>query len=376
MSLSEAERVAMRAFLQRAEVRLSTLHRTATALLSGAGVLVLLPALGRDAIVEVVAVLLGPPATPARMLLAAATLTVLAVILAVIWLLLIELARFSFFSNHLQSERGETFTPRFTLTSLRLPNDEMSEAGLQVLETERADPQAISLLVPENDRARRVIDRQIAAYEGLGQSSPMMDRDRAEALLRLAGARDRDLVTEVVKLEYGMARHVLRIQVIVLRYIKALLVVLVSLLLMFGLAAVVGRASGLGPSSERWLAVLLVLWAPAVLAVSKSPVRWLGKLLRREGAESSGIRYDRELTRLESMLAWFSVAVAAMATGSVLFQLAGDELKAPEAIVLVTFLGALTLEALLLRDRRMVRRGREVSPLPSTRVRDDSSSEA
>ena len=43
--LTADDRAAMRAFLQRSEVRLSSVHRAATALLSGAGVLVLLPAL-------------------------------------------------------------------------------------------------------------------------------------------------------------------------------------------------------------------------------------------------------------------------------------------------------------------------------------------
>ena len=41
LSYTADERAAMRAFLQRCEVRLSTMHRVATALLSGAGILVL-----------------------------------------------------------------------------------------------------------------------------------------------------------------------------------------------------------------------------------------------------------------------------------------------------------------------------------------------
>ena len=45
--LDPDERAAIRAFLQRCEVRLSTVHRVATALLSGAGLMVLLPAIVR-----------------------------------------------------------------------------------------------------------------------------------------------------------------------------------------------------------------------------------------------------------------------------------------------------------------------------------------
>lgn len=346
--LTEDERVALRAYLQRAEVRLSTVHRTATALLSGAGVLVLLPALGRDAIVEVVGTLLDAAATPARVLLAGSVLVVLAAILMVIWLLLVELTRFYFFSNHLQSARGATFTPRFTLTSLRLPRDELSAAGRRALDIERADPQTVALLVPENDRARRGIDRQIAAYEGLEGSTRTTDLDRADALLVLAGARDRDLLNEVVKIEYGMTRHVLRIQVIVLRYVKALLVVLVSLLLMFALAAVVGSVPELGPTPERVLAALLALWAPAVLVLASSPVRWLGSLLRNEGAVSSGIRYDRELVRLERIVAAFSAAVMIlMVATALLLHLEGA--PSTSGWLLVVVVGcALVLEIALL----------------------------
>ena len=52
-ALTADERAAMRAFLQRCDVRLSTMHRVATALLSGAGILVLLPAVERDAVLQV-----------------------------------------------------------------------------------------------------------------------------------------------------------------------------------------------------------------------------------------------------------------------------------------------------------------------------------
>jgi hypothetical protein len=365
VSLSEDERVALRAYLQRAEVRLSTVHRTATALLSGAGVLVLLPALGRDAIVEVVGALLDAPPTPTRVLLAVAVLVVLAAILVVIWLLLVELTRFYFFANHLQSARGATFTPRFTLTSLRLPRDELSAEGARALEAERADPNTVGLLVPENDRSRRVIDRQIAAYEGLEGSTRTTDRDRADALLVLAGARDRDLLNEVVKIEYGMARHVLRIQVIVLRYVKALLVVLVSLLLMFALAAVAGRVPDLGPTAERVLVALLALWAPAVLVVASSPVRWLGSLLRNEGAVSSGIRYDRELTRLERIVAAFSAAVMLLAVlSAVLLHLAS--VPTTSGWLLTAVVGAaLVLEVSLLLGWGSTEGSRATSPSAS-----------
>ena len=98
------ERAAMRAFLQRCEVRLSTMHRVATALLSGAGILVLLPAVERDAVLQVMRVLLEGPVTVTRGLLAVSVLLSIALAIVVLWLLIIELTRFYFHSNHRSEE--------------------------------------------------------------------------------------------------------------------------------------------------------------------------------------------------------------------------------------------------------------------------------
>ncbi|MEZ4668944.1 MAG: hypothetical protein R3E39_13640 [Anaerolineae bacterium] len=57
--LSDADRNAMRAYLQRCEVRLSTLHRIATAFISGAGLLLLIPVFFKDAIDSILTVFLA-----------------------------------------------------------------------------------------------------------------------------------------------------------------------------------------------------------------------------------------------------------------------------------------------------------------------------
>lgn len=307
--LTAEERASARVFLQRSEVRLSTLHRTATALLSGAGVLVLLPALSRDTLVTVLRALLADGAGGLPWSLAAMVVSTLVLSFVMIWLLLRELTRFYFHANHVAGTRGTTFTPRFTLTSLRLPRGELGVAGTAMLERARTDPSNVELLVPANEQARRSIDAQIAAYEGLGDDASGDDVGRATALLRLAGVRDRDLLSEVVKVEYGMARHVIRVQVIVLRYIKALLAVLVTLLSTFVMAAAVESSPQLDDSAQRWVLGAILVWCPTTLFVVAAPVRWLGRLLMGEGATVAGIRYDRDLTRLERVASWFSSAV-------------------------------------------------------------------
>src|SRR3954447_13432052 len=87
-AMSGDERAAIRGFLQRSEVRLSTVHRVATALLSGAGLMVLLPAIARDSIVSVIRALLTADLDLAHICLLAAMVGLLALLFAALWLVL------------------------------------------------------------------------------------------------------------------------------------------------------------------------------------------------------------------------------------------------------------------------------------------------
>ena len=132
----------------------------------------------------------------------------------------------------------------------------------------------------------------------------------------MAASRERTLIDEVAKIEHGMARHILRLQVIVLRYVKALLAFLTTALAVFAAAAVLEDSPTIGPTEELWLVCITALWAPSLVAVVTAPVRWLDQLLRAEGATSSAAANDPELTKVERLaiwaagVAWVLVAVA------------------------------------------------------------------
>jgi hypothetical protein len=315
-ALTPDERAAMRAFLQRCDVRLSTMHRVATALLSGAGILVLLPAVERDSVLSVLKALLVGPVTWSQGLLAASMALAILLAIVVLWLVIIELTRFYFHANHVHHADGDVFTPRFTLTGLRIPSDEFEPATNAAYEAVHGSESSVRLLVPGNSRARARIDRQLDAYPGLVGSDADPDRERALALFELAASRRRPLVEEVAKVEYGMVRHMLRLQVIVLRYVKALLVIVVTALAAFAAAAAVNGQARLTAADERWIAGTLLLWSPVVVLVVSSPVRWLESLLRSEGARQYTVMRDRELTQLEevtgriALLAWVLAMVA------------------------------------------------------------------
>lgn len=320
------ERAAMRAFLQRCDVRLSTMHRVATALLSGAGILVLLPAVERDSVVTVLRALLQAHQTPATVLLAVAVVASLGLAIGVLWLVILELTRFYFHANHIRHDDGEVFTPRFTLTGLRLPLDELGPASTASYEEAHAHRRNLDLIIPSNDRARARIDRQLGAYPGLleetaADTEQARDLARADALMELSAARRRTLIDEVVKVEFGMTRHMLRLQVVVLRYVKALLTVVVTMLATFVTATAVNDPAGLRPPDQRWIAVTMAIWSPVVVIVVTAPVRWLQDLLRAEGAAGSAVRNDPEFTQVEDYAAKIAAVTWLVSAGALVYLL-------------------------------------------------------
>jgi hypothetical protein len=311
------DRAAMRAFLQRCEVRLSTMHRVATALLSGAGILVLLPALERDSIILVLRSLLTGPLSWSRGLLVGGVLLSILLALTALWLMVMELTRFYFHSNHVQHVDGESFTPRFTLTGLRLPLDELSPESNAIYESVHVSTDNVRLLVPGNDRARARIDRQLNAYPGLvDRQVGDPDTARADALFELAASRRRSLIEEVSKVEHGMVRHMVRLQTVILRYVKALMVVVVTAVASLAGAAAVTDQNNLTAADQRWIAGAVVVWAPVVIGVVGAPVRWLESLLRAEGAERMALRNDAELTQVEDVTRRIASVVWLLAVGA------------------------------------------------------------
>jgi hypothetical protein len=237
----------------------------------------------------------------------------------VLWLLIIELTRFYFHSNHVVHPDGEVFTPRFTLTGLRMPSDELGPGLDGRYDASHTSTEVVRLLVPGNERARARVDRQMSAYPGLLRDD-LGDADlaRAEALFELAASYRRPLVDEVTKIEAGMVRHMLRLQVIVLRYVKALLVIVVTALAAFSSAAAVNGKGSITAGDQRWIAATMAIWAPAVLLVVSAPVHWLTSLLRADGAAHTAVERDHELTHLERVtgriasVAWVASFAAAI----------------------------------------------------------------
>ncbi len=286
-------------------------------MLSGAGLLVVLPVVARDAVTGLLRSLLVGGVGFSDVALVTAVLAVMGVPAAALWLLFADLTRFYFHANHIGDGGREVFTPRFTLTSLQLPSDELGPSATRDLERIRTDPWIVELLVPTNDASRRRVDRQLEVYGGLVDGAD--DVARAAGLFELAASRTRPLLEEVAKLEHGMARHALRLRGLVLRYVKALLALLTTALAVYAGDAIVAELdSGLGLTvpGAIWLAGVVLVWAPLVVLAVTSPVRWIEQLMRDDGAPSTAVADDPELTFIERVslriaaVGWLAAAAA------------------------------------------------------------------
>lgn len=140
------ERNAMRGYLQRSEVRLSTIHRVAVGFLSGAGLLFLLPVFLKDGVLAVIRAILEYSPTFASGTGLGHTLGVIVIYICLLYpfalslslpawallLLLKDIVRF-YFVGHPPGFPSELFNPRLILTGIAFSPDESEEVKARVL---------------------------------------------------------------------------------------------------------------------------------------------------------------------------------------------------------------------------------------------------
>ncbi|MEP6986539.1 MAG: hypothetical protein ABI970_13120 [Chloroflexota bacterium] len=140
------DRNAMRAYLARCEVRLSTIHRVAVGFLSGAGLLFLLPVFLKDGVLSVIRSILDYAPTFASGSGIGHTIATLVIYICLFYpfilslslpavallLLLKDIVRF-YFVGHPPGFPNELFNPRFILTGIAFSPDESEEVKARVL---------------------------------------------------------------------------------------------------------------------------------------------------------------------------------------------------------------------------------------------------
>lgn len=297
------DRAAMRAFLQRSEGRLSTMHSIAGAFISGAGLLVLVPILLRDALQTYFGLAetqfsIGLLHAAWWDLLWLVPLMCAAVLPVVALYLTIRQLVYLYYRPYVHGVKAQfpVFQPPALSFAIDEPtrrtdaNDSISNAK-QVVINAIYHAEAIKYVVPEdqNDRLREFMDlldeREIfeRATPDYRKNHKADAADVFNVALGMAGVVDRDLAGEVAMAEAMMVRLNVGLRVLMIRYAKALLIsILTVVILLIGapFIALLPTKLPLPQYQGDSFAVLMPFivglgWISLTPIVTHWPVRWI-----------------------------------------------------------------------------------------------------
>jgi len=283
-----------RAYLQRGETRLSTLHRVAGAFISGAGLLTLLPILISGAFSGLLVLILFYPSerlplpgTIGRWLALAPVLASLALPLAALYLLIRDLTLFYFTARTFKRDRAGTVYPRFILSGIMVSQGHLQDTA-HLLERARSDEYVRDLLVPSPAAYRRRILKEaqsigVLTTFSMNDNEGQLVEELREYVLNQTASHKRSLPEEAAKMEASIARHNRFLRSLVLRYAKAFLLTIVTTVITLAASGVLNL---LRPVDSHilavnpqfiWLITLLIyaIWALVAAVVVRKPVEWL-----------------------------------------------------------------------------------------------------
>jgi hypothetical protein len=330
------ERSALRAYLQRAETRLSTLHRIAGVFLNGAGLLVLFPILLRDVLPSLIGALSnwGDDVSFYAPLTTAVAVAFLLPIWA-LYLLIRDLVRFYFTGYHFGVDTRSPH-PRFVLTGIEFSNDEGAVAADAVARYRNHHTDLLNLAVPPGQRSRRKLDELIhtEGMESLIDSSAYADlkgdlgTDRRPSELGylytafgLTGTRNRSLIEETAKVEISLVKHTLSLRTLVLRYAKALiLLILNSLVYLVALGVLNNWGGSSAETGERLVYFAVVIGCGAAMTgfAVRLPLLWITSTSGVVDPDPGRVGRESDLTQFERTVVIGSVIAYVLAGWSVL----------------------------------------------------------
>jgi hypothetical protein len=324
---TEGERNAMRSYLQRAEVRLSTLHRIGVAFISGAGLLILLPVFFKEEIVVVIRLFLDHVADfPVHLgsvngllpiLLYACLvypfLLSLGIPVYAMYLMLKDVIHF-YFTIYTPGYPADLHTPSFALSAIAFSPDESPRANQQIIEYQYLHSASINFAIPFSSGKRKAyLDETIHNTDGdiipasrqwealqdlLTQPLERETADRFGAALGLARLLDRRLVEEVATSELSLVRHIIYLRRLVLRYMKTLVMFIWTTIVTFIMLPFL--------QDERLprffvMAIGYLVWSLLVMRIMRMPLGWIYRHLHGTLDEK---HVDRQLVIMESQVQW------------------------------------------------------------------------
>jgi hypothetical protein len=339
-AFNEAERNAMRGYLQRCEVRLSTLHRIGTAFISGAGLLLLIPVFLKDAIDQMITILLAQTVNQFPvfgtnglfltivliLLLLYPLLLSMCIPLYGVYLLLKDIVHF-YFTIYTPGFSADLLNPTFALTGIMFSVDESPRVKREVMRYQYEATQMGFMIPFSKGRSELYFDSIIKKSNGeiVPQSRRMTyletldvlpeDCDRASverfnAALGLARALDRSLVQEVAVTEMALVRHVLYLRRLMFRYVKTLLMFIWTTLVLFIMLPILNDPRF---PTLMMLALGYLAWAVGVVPVIQLPRYWI---YRHRNGDAHRDHLDPQLLMMETNLrryCYMAVVASALA---------------------------------------------------------------
>jgi hypothetical protein len=343
---SDAERNAMRAYLQRSEVRISTMHRIATAFVGGAGLLLLIPIFFKDVIGGIMEALLSSMAlhfTQFQLPVSVGLTVVLYLFILYpmilsqflpiysLYLLLKDIVHF-YFSIYSPGFPSSLLHPTFSLGGISFSKDESPNAKRAVMQYEYENN--FDFMLPFSEGKRELyFDQLIESTHGdiipasrkweklqkegvVPPDAKRKDIERFDAALGVVRSLDRNLVEEVATTEMLLARNTIFLRRMVLRYTKSLLMFLWTTLVSFVMLPFMrdGRIPIIVVMGIGYL-----VWSLFVIQIIRIPVTWIYRH-RQEQIDYSQV--DKQLTILEDRVLFFcqiSLPISAMGLLMALF---------------------------------------------------------
>jgi hypothetical protein len=270
----------------------------------------------------------------------AATLVILLPVPA-IYLLVGDLLGFYFTSNTFgahptgpHAPHRVIFNPRFIIPGLGFNNDELSPKTRELLTEGRDDEWTRGLLVPrstDDDGWRDRFDTRTFEVWGIvADKGAAGDTERVRQAFRLAGLnRDRTLARDVARTEALIARHVLAIRTVVLRYSKALLLLIATTVVTLAASGLVDQAVREDPANGKFVAgfpyrymflvaLAYAVWAPLAARSVTSPLRMIQRRTPGVG-EHSDVYLDKHTTQFESATIFITLIVLLAGSGVMIF---------------------------------------------------------
>lgn len=344
---STEDRVSMRVYLQRMEVRLSTIHRIAGLFLNGAGLLFLLPVLLRDTVRDISQVVireimptilyftgqssnsdLSVWAFLAYIAISFPFLISVLLPIYALYMLFKDIIQF-YFSGHHASFPDGPFIPRFSLSALAFPRDESPIVKRDVMRLEYT-PEYERFTIPFDSKEKKYFEelhsKSNEAVSPTTRKIEQMERDGVfdeahprphdaeirslNTALGLAGLIDSTLVEQVAKMELSLTRHLLHLRRIVLRYVKSLILFVSTTFASFVMASFATNEVMPQPLYLLILSVGYLVWAVATQIFIRKPIEWIWLLSDRNTAKED-VNIDLQITEFEKLvLRWTRVSIA------------------------------------------------------------------